>query len=260
MPPAQSRVLHPLRFIKGAARALAGNTEIVSLSTMATRPGPLGMDSNPGVIDPGTCARTQNRPPGPTCVLNPTEAERSQQAPPQSTPAKEKSGASWVNKFPGSTSTDDLDPVFRDKVKKFLAAIADAGGSVAIAATYRPRERAYLMHYSSKVSRGDIEAAKVPAMAGVDIEWVHASEEASKKAASAMAKAFGIVYPPALISRHTERCAIDMTVSGIVGKKIKNASNEEVEIKKLSDLNAVGASYGVNKLVSDPPHWSDDGH
>lgn len=75
-----------------------------------------------------------------------------------------------------------------------------------------------------------------------------------------MAKAFGIVYPPALISRHTERCAIDMTVSGIVGKKIKNASNEEVEIKKLSDLNAVGASYGVNKLVSDPPHWSDDGH
>ena len=28
----------------------------------------------------------------------------------------------------------------------------------------------------------------------------------------------------------------------------------------LRALNAVGATYGVNKLVSDPPHWSDDGH
>lgn len=256
---ARSRIRTRHCFIKEAGLRTAGNTEIVVLSTMASRPGPLGMDSNPGAIDPGTCARMQNRPPGPTCVLNPTEVERSQESASQSSPAKEKSGASWVSKFPGSTSTDDLDPAFRDKVKKFLTAIAEAGGSVSIAATYRPRERAYLMHYSSKISRGDIDAAKVPTMAGVDIEWVHASEEASKRAASAMAKAFGIVYPPALISRHTERCAIDMTVNGIVGKKIKNASNEEVEIKKLSDLNAVGASYGVNKLVSDPPHWSDDG-
>ncbi|MDB5964086.1 MAG: hypothetical protein JWQ72_586 [Polaromonas sp.] len=25
-------------------------------------------------------------------------------------------------------------------------------------------------------------------------------------------------------------------------------------------LHGVGASYGVFKLVSDPPHWSDNGH
>lgn len=50
-----------------------------------------------------------------------------------------------------------------------------------------------------------------------------------------------------------------MTITGIVGKKIKNASGEDVEVKMLSDLNAVGATHGVNKLVSDPPHWSDNG-
>jgi uncharacterized Zn-binding protein involved in type VI secretion len=38
------------------------------------------------------------------------------------------------------------------------------------------------------------------------------------------------------------------------------ASDKDVTIKKMSDLHAVGASYGVHKLVSDPPHWSDDGH
>ena len=175
-------------------------------------------------------------------------------------PAKEKSGAHWVSRFLGSASLDDLNPTFKAKAGKFIDAIKAAGGAVSIAATYRPRERAYLMHYSSKISLGDIKADKVPAMDGVNIDWVHDSGDESKKAASAMAKGYTIVYPPALISRHTEKSAVDMTITGIVGKKIKNASGEEVEIKKLSDLNAVGATYGVNKLVSDPPHWSDDGH
>lgn len=174
--------------------------------------------------------------------------------------AKEKSGAQWVSRFPGSASLDDLEPGFKGKVEKFVGAITAAGGAVNIAATYRPRERAYLMHYSSKISRGEITADKVPAMNGVNIDWVHDSEEESKKAASAMARGFTIVYPPALISRHTEKAAVDMTITGIVGKKVKNASGDDVEIKRLSDLNAVGATYGVNKLVSDPPHWSDDGH
>lgn len=175
-------------------------------------------------------------------------------------PAKEKSGAAWVNRFPTSASTDDLDATFKENVEKFVAAIKEAGGSVRISATYRPKERAYLMHYSSRISRGDIAADKVPAMDGVNIDWVHGSDAESKKAATAMANGYAIVYPPALTSRHTEKTAIDMTVTGIVGQKIKDASGKEVEIKKLSDLNAVGTTYTVHKLVSDPPHWSDDGH
>lgn len=175
-------------------------------------------------------------------------------------PAKEKSGTAWVSRFPTSTSTDDLDSTFKDNVEKFILAIKEAGGAVRISATYRPKERAYLMHYSSRISRGDIAADKVPAMDGVNIDWLHDSDEASKKAATAMANGYAIVYPPALTSRHTEKAAIDMSVTGIVGQKVKDASGKEVEIKKLSDLNAVGATYAVHKLVSDPPHWSDDGH
>lgn len=173
--------------------------------------------------------------------------------------AKEKSGTRWVQRFPGSNSLDELEAGFKANAERFIDALKAAGGSVRIAATYRPRERAYLMHYSSKIARGEIKADKVPAMPGVSIDWVHDTDEDSKKAATAMARAYTIVYPPALISRHTERAAIDMTITGIVGKKIKNASDEEVEIKRLSDLNAVGATYGVKKLVSDPPHWSDNG-
>jgi hypothetical protein len=174
--------------------------------------------------------------------------------------AEERSGPQWVSRFPGSASVDELAPTFKSSVMAFIAAIRAAGGSVSIAATYRPRERAYLMHYSSKISRGVIAANQVPAMPGVNIEWVHDSDAASKTAAAAMARGYGIVFPPALISRHTERAAIDMTISGIVGETIQNASGESVEIKKLSDLHAVGASYGARKLVSDPPHWSDNGH
>lgn len=174
-------------------------------------------------------------------------------------PAREKSGARWVKRFPGSNSLDDLEPSFRTNAERFISAIKDAGGGVRIAATYRPRERAYLMHNSSKISRGEIKADQVPAMPGVNIDWVHDTDEESKTAASAMANAYSIVYPPALISRHTERAAIDMTITGIVGKKVKNALDEAVEITKLSDLNAVGATYGVRKLASDPPHWSDNG-
>lgn len=174
-------------------------------------------------------------------------------------PARDRSGPHWVARFPGSASLDDLEPGFRANSVAFINAIKACGASVRIAATYRPLERAYMMHYSSKIARGMIAADKVPAMDGVNIDWVHDTPDASKKAAAAMAKAFTIVYPPALISRHTERAAIDMKVSGIVGKTIKDASGNDVEIKKADDLHAVGATFGVRKLVSDPPHWSDNG-
>lgn len=51
-----------------------------------------------------------------------------------------------------------------------------------------------------------------------------------------------------------------MTITGITGKLLKNANGTEVYIQSQSSLHAVGATYGVYKLLSDPPHWSDDGH
>lgn len=163
-------------------------------------------------------------------------------------------------KFPGSKLTKDLTPTFQASVEKFIDAITAAGGSVRVNATYRPRERAYLMHYATKIAKGKIKAEKVPPMTGVNIDWVHETDEASVAAAEKMRSEYDIVYPPELVSRHTERGAIDMTISNIIGKKMTDAEGKEVKIEKESDLHAVGKSYGVIKLLGDKPHWSDDGH
>ncbi|HQU42530.1 MAG TPA: hypothetical protein PK867_06940, partial [Pirellulales bacterium] len=87
------------------------------------------------------------------------------------------SGAAWWHanqaKYPNSTSVDDLEPTFRAKVKEFLAALDKAGASVKISATRRSKQRAYLMHYSWKIAKGEISASKVPAESGVSIVWDH---------------------------------------------------------------------------------------
>lgn len=120
------------------------------------------------------------------------------------------------------------------------------------------------MHYSAAIARKKIAPEDVPSMAGVAIEWVHPTKEASIMAASAMAKKYKIVFPPALESNHTKRRAIDMRVDAVVGKSVAKADGTMITIRTHnateSDLFAVGASYNVFKLRSDKPHWSDDGH
>ena len=170
------------------------------------------------------------------------------------------SGAKWVAKFPTSRSTSDLSSGFRKKVEAFVAAIKAGGGSVSIAATLRPAERAFLMHWSYKVAKKQVDPAKVPKLSGVDIDWVHDTPAASIKAAQAMVTGYDIAYAPALKSRHTEGRAIDMTISGIIGKTMKDAKGTDVAVKNAAALHKVGAGYGVIKLPSDPPHWSEDGH
>jgi D-alanyl-D-alanine dipeptidase len=174
--------------------------------------------------------------------------------------ARELSGAQWVERFPTSRDIEDLIEPFRANVQTFFAAIAAAGGSTSVSATYRPAERAYLMHYCTRIANGAVAASAVPAMAGVGIEWVHPTNAASVSAAQAMKNAYGIVHPPALVSNHTARTAIDVTIRDMIGKTIVNASGASVRINTLSDLHPVGASYGVIKLVTDAPHWSADGH
>lgn len=174
--------------------------------------------------------------------------------------AKELSGTLWVTRFLGSSAITELAEPFKSNANKFLTAISTAGGSARINATYRPPERAHLMHYSSLLSRGKIKADAIPEMPGVNIEWVHPTGAASTAAATEMALGYGIVYPPALDTNHTRRTAMDITITQIIGKSIIDAAGTEVSIAKLSDLNAVGATFGVHKLVSDRPHWSSDGH
>jgi len=147
------------------------------------------------------------------------ELENSKDA---SNPPKEHSGLVWVNRFPTSISTDDLTPAFKSNVDAFITAIRKAGGRVSIGATYRPAERAYLMHYAVKVANRTIKPEDVPAKESVNIEWNHGNYEASINAAKEMVRAYQIRYPVSLTSRHVTRQAIDMTITDHIGLTIKN--------------------------------------
>ena len=184
---------------------------------------------------------------------------------------KELSGAAWVNKFEGSTSTQTLSYPFRTNVEQFLAAFNDAGARVTIAATLRPPERAYLMHWCWKISRGLVRAADVPAMDGVEIEWDHGNDAKSLREANAMVAAYGMTglnVAPALRSRHTEGSAIDMNISWTGDLHITDKNNNEVIIRTPprdgmnTELHQIGRSYDVIKFhggARDKPHWSTDG-
>ncbi|MCA1992377.1 MAG: peptidoglycan-binding protein [Coleofasciculus sp. S288] len=176
------------------------------------------------------------------------------------------SGSHWIEYFPTSRSISDLAPPFRENVQAFYNALVDAGSQIIIAATYRPPQRAYLMHYAAKIDRGQIVPARVPSMAGVDIEWVHYTNAGSLQAAEQMVEAYGLGgNPVALKSLHTQRLAIDWNITWDGTLKIKKKDGVLVSIGDPPNgafnvlLHAVGASYGVLKLWSDPPHWSING-
>lgn len=181
------------------------------------------------------------------------------------------SGLIWVQRYPGSVSLDDLVPDFARSVRAFLAALREAGARVRIAATFRPPERAWLMHWCWLIANDQVAPSKVPAMSGVDIDWQHLATKApdmvaAHRAASQMATAYGIRYAPALVSRHTQRRAIDMSVGWDNALAIRDASGATRQIAsgprtgQNKSLIAVARTFGVRKLFSDPPHWSDDGH
>ncbi|HAT1618042.1 TPA: hypothetical protein I8Y09_004803 [Raoultella ornithinolytica] len=175
--------------------------------------------------------------------------------------SKEPSGSQWVRRFETSSNVSDLSPEFSTAVNNFIRTIVDAGGHVRVSATYRPVERAYLMHYAWKIAREGMRPSSVPAKDGVNIDWTHkGNDNAAFAAAQDMVNGYHIVYGPVLSSRHTQRRAIDMTITGVIGKHLKNASGNNVLVSSQSKLHEVGASFGVHKLLSDPPHWSDDGH
>jgi hypothetical protein len=185
--------------------------------------------------------------------------------------ARELSGIAWVDRFPTSRSTETLVD-FRQKCELFLAALEDADALVTVNATLRPPERAYLMHWSFVLNTGEVEPEDVPKQAGVNIEWVHRKPNsstdlaASRSAAAAMVHGYDIAHRPSLTSLHIFGKAIDMSVGWDGALKIKQKKGTRKTIKSLPrtglnrELWEVGATYGVLKLPSDPPHWSSTGH
>src|ERR1019366_5954754 len=112
-------------------------------------------------------------------------------------------GPDWVLLYPTSISLKDLISPFRENCTSFIAALKLAGAKVSISATYRPAERAYLMNGCGQIAFAKADPDSIPPMHGVDIQWNLGNPADTIAASVAMAKAYGIVYPAALVSRHT---------------------------------------------------------
>lgn len=179
------------------------------------------------------------------------------------------SGAAWWNanqaKYPNSEKLTDLASPFRENAVAFIDAIKAAGGKVIVSATRRNRTRAHLMHYSWRVSRGEVAPKDVPALAGLAIRWDHGDLAKSRKGAREMSDLFGIAFQPSLTSNHIDGRAVDMTINwtGTIDVKDKAGKKRSLSTPRTGDANpelhAIGATFGVRKLLSDPPHWSDNG-
>ena len=202
----------------------------------------------------------------------------SAQLSPSPSPAPEPSGRAWVARFPTSASVADCAQPFRDNLTAFLAALAAAGASVNIAATLRPKQRAYLMHWCWSIVKQKTDPRSIAPLDGVPIAWAHVDAQgnfdpiASVAAAEDMVEAYGMQglnVAPALASNHIAGTAVDMAISWPGTLTINKRDGTPVQIASLPrsgmnpDLKTVGATYGVIKFVggaSDMPHWSADGH
>jgi hypothetical protein len=187
------------------------------------------------------------------------------------------SGRGWAARFPISTTTRDLTAPFRGNVEHFLAALRQAGATFIISSTYRTPERGYLMHWCWRIVNQNVDPADVPAMTGVNINWVHegrTAQEARQRgiaAAKEMVVQFNIQrlgVAPALRSRHMLGFGIDMTIQWNGKLSITDAKGKVVVIESIprsglnQHLHQVGATYGVikyNRSGCDDPHWSDNG-
>lgn len=149
-------------------------------------------------------------------------------------------GRAWCDQYPTSRALTDLVEPFQSGVRKFLARLVTLGCSFTISATYRPPERAYLMHWAYRIWKGLTKPEDVPPHEGIDILW-------TVEGATEMAETYDLVVEPSLDSRHCHKRAIDVTIKGWPSGKEEG-------------LYALGASFGVRKLRKDRPHWSDDGH
>jgi hypothetical protein len=186
------------------------------------------------------------------------------------------SGAFWVTwadtNAKNSTSVEDLVEPFRSNAKAFVKALTEAGASVHVGTTRRSDKRAYLFHWCWLIGLAKKNATEPNSLVGVDIEWDHGDAEQSQKGAREMIDGFGLVIPPgstnppALDSNHISGKAIDMDIAwtGTMNITTKDGTTESVlfmpDVDHNTRLHAVGASFGVIKLVTDAPHWSLDGH
>lgn len=221
-------------------------------------------------------AKPQNEKP--IAATTPTASKETLTLLPSTDPAKLSGKAWWDTNEKiaplNNKSSDiaDLESDFQGKVKEFKQALDDAGASISIDTTKRPKERAHVLHYAWQVAKGKVQAVSVPAMAGVDIVWDHGDATKSKAGAQEIITAASVASKPSLTSNHITGKAIDWTITWLDDLKVKKKDGIEQVIKTTprnggdpgnTELHGVGKGYGVIKGLNykpkDPPHWSFNG-
>lgn len=121
------------------------------------------------------------------------------------------------------------------------------------------------MHFAWMVAKEGMDPADVTPYDGVPIaiDWV----AGGLAGALAMVAGYGLVYCPSLSSLHVLGLAIDAiftwdgtidVIDGMTG--LVSLTSTGGDQHSNAGLVALGKSYGVVKLASDPPHWSSTGH
>jgi hypothetical protein len=218
----------------------------------------VGLSNPDGLVDPG--GRTWKALDAGTGVPVP--------ASPPGTSAS-LSGKAWWHanqaNYPNSAVLADLASPFRENAARFIEALKAAGARVSVSATRRNENRAKLMNACWRVAEGSLHPRDVPTIQGCSIVWDHGDEESSRRCAREMVDLFQIAFQPSLTSLHIQGRAVDMTISWEGTIQVKDAQGKPRAVSAPRSgqnkvLQTIGASYGVIKLASDPPHWSDTGH
>ena len=187
----------------------------------------------------------------------------------------DKSGAFWVTwanaNALSSNKLEQLAEPFRSQAIAFIDALREAGATVDVTVTRRSARRAYLFHWSWKIALGKCKPSDAIPLDGVDIQWDHGNDVASRKGAQEMVTGFGLAVPPRSInapglrSNHIDGEAIDMDITWAGTIQVRNKLGVRTPVTFMPDVNAntalhaLGASYGVLKLATDAPHWSLNG-
>jgi hypothetical protein len=134
-----------------------------------------------------------------------------------------KSGIFWVTwanaHAQNSTKVEHLTEPFRSPVKTFIAALTVAGAKVDVSTTKRCSRRAYLFHWSWLIALRKCKPSDAKTLHGVDIQWDHGDDAASKRGAQETVTGFGLAVPPksdktpSLTSNHITGRAIDMDIT-----------------------------------------------
>ncbi len=193
-------------------------------------------------------------------------------------PEGERELLSALARHPGSRS-------FAERVESLLRQLREQGAEVYLNSTVRARERGYLMWGAFELSRAQSEGEVAERVAKlrsansqwrlfVPIQWLHPDGwRATREAAREMADSYEVVYASeqgARASSHYTGEAVDLVAVGLprgVGLRGVDGAERRFDLSapgQTRDLSLtpelidwVERHFGLRKLVSDYPHWSD---